>query len=254
MSKVISSVDCSIILLGSLLLEKINEPCVIKLLLFFFFFSLHLRMRASVLLICFTLASLKHFTRDTNPQNGFVTWSLHSSSAFHSNKRIIPQSPQNFLTILPKKKKRRRRKKETKIALFHFLRAHYESMVDGGGNGNLLQYSCWENPMDRGAWQAIIHGVTKNWTELKWWSTHTHIHICWSIYICLSLGKIEASLTIFHCHPNLLLIRILNQTPDFKKHEGTLQNWVLKLLTLEYHFLVQIKKWRNEWHTNVFRP
>ena len=29
------------------------------------------------------------------------------------------------------------------------------------GNGNLLQYSCLENPMDRGAWQAIVHGVAR---------------------------------------------------------------------------------------------
>ena len=34
----------------------------------------------------------------------------------------------------------------------------------GEGNGNPLQYSCLENPMDRGAWQAIVHGVTQNWT------------------------------------------------------------------------------------------
>ena len=32
----------------------------------------------------------------------------------------------------------------------------------GGGNGNPLQYSCLENPMDRGAWQAIVHGVTES--------------------------------------------------------------------------------------------
>ena len=32
------------------------------------------------------------------------------------------------------------------------------------GNGNPLQYSCLENPMDRGAWQATVYGVTKNWT------------------------------------------------------------------------------------------
>ena len=32
----------------------------------------------------------------------------------------------------------------------------------GEGNGYSLQYSCLENPMDRGAWQAIVHGVTKN--------------------------------------------------------------------------------------------
>ena len=34
----------------------------------------------------------------------------------------------------------------------------------GEGNGNPLQYSCLENPMDRGDWQAIVHGVTKSWT------------------------------------------------------------------------------------------
>ena len=34
----------------------------------------------------------------------------------------------------------------------------------GGGNGNPLQYSCLGNPMDRGAWRAVVHGVTKSWT------------------------------------------------------------------------------------------
>ena len=34
----------------------------------------------------------------------------------------------------------------------------------GGENGNPLQYSCLENAMDRGAWQAAVHGVAKSWT------------------------------------------------------------------------------------------
>ena len=34
----------------------------------------------------------------------------------------------------------------------------------GEGNGNPLQYSCLENPMDRGGWQAMVHGVTKSQT------------------------------------------------------------------------------------------
>ena len=34
----------------------------------------------------------------------------------------------------------------------------------GEGNGNILQYSCLENSMDRGAWQALVHGVTKSCT------------------------------------------------------------------------------------------
>ena len=33
-----------------------------------------------------------------------------------------------------------------------------------GGDGNPLQYSCLENPMDRGAWQAMVHRVAKSWT------------------------------------------------------------------------------------------
>ena len=41
----------------------------------------------------------------------------------------------------------------------------------GGGHGNPLQYSCLENPMDRGAWRATVHGVAKSWTRLS-----THIH------------------------------------------------------------------------------
>ena len=37
----------------------------------------------------------------------------------------------------------------------------------GEGNGNPLQYSCLENSMDGGAWLAIVHGVTKSWTQLS---------------------------------------------------------------------------------------
>ena len=37
----------------------------------------------------------------------------------------------------------------------------------GEGNGNSPQYSCLENSMDRGAWQAIVHGVPKSWTQLS---------------------------------------------------------------------------------------
>ena len=42
----------------------------------------------------------------------------------------------------------------------------------GGGHGNPLQYSCLENSMDRGAWRATGHRVTKSQTRLKWLSMH----------------------------------------------------------------------------------
>ena len=36
-----------------------------------------------------------------------------------------------------------------------------------GGHGNPLQYSCRENPVDRGAWWAIFHRIAKSWTQLR---------------------------------------------------------------------------------------
>ena len=50
----------------------------------------------------------------------------------------------------------------------------YYIVSNGEGNGTPLQYSCLENPMDRGAWWAAVHGVAKSWkwlsdwTELNW--------------------------------------------------------------------------------------
>ena len=49
--------------------------------------------------------------------------------------------------------------------------------IPGGGNGNPLQYSCLENPMDRGVWWAIVHGVSKNHAHMRTCvRTHTHTH------------------------------------------------------------------------------
>ena len=44
------------------------------------------------------------------------------------------------------------------------------------GNGNPLQYSFLENPMDRGAWLATVYGTTKSWTWLSNTHTHTYTH------------------------------------------------------------------------------
>ena len=59
----------------------------------------------------------------------------------------------------------------------------------GGGNGNTLQYSCLENPMDRGAWWATVHGIPKSQIRLKWHSIHTtYLQSTWafhSLYIFL---------------------------------------------------------------------
>ena len=46
----------------------------------------------------------------------------------------------------------------------------------GEGNGNPLQYSCLENPMDGGAWKAAVHGVAKSWTRLSDFTFTFHFH------------------------------------------------------------------------------
>ena len=48
----------------------------------------------------------------------------------------------------------------------------------GEGNGNPFQYSCLENSMDREAWWATVHGVTKNWIQLSDYFFHFMIPQC----------------------------------------------------------------------------
>ena len=64
--------------------------------------------------------------------------------------------------IVKKKRKKERKRREKKSACI----AEDQGLIPesgrspGGGHGNPLQYSCLENPMDRGAWPATVHGVT----------------------------------------------------------------------------------------------
>ena len=51
----------------------------------------------------------------------------------------------------------------------------------GGGNGNPLQYSCLKNPMDRGAWRATVHSVTKSQTWQSSWAHTQHTGPCLSL-------------------------------------------------------------------------
>ena len=91
--------------------------------------------------------------------------------------------------------------------------------VPGGGNGNPLQYSCLENPMDREAWRAIVHGITESWTRLKWTGMHAHklglvlchLHLeiltfskeSWTFILSLALQIKELVLKTQACDPML---------------------------------------------------
>ena len=83
----------------------------------------------------------------------------------------------------------------------------------GRGHGNPLQYSCLENPMDRGAWRAMVHGVAKSRTRLKQLNVQVSLGC---IYYCeslpshtfatvdrkslVALGQWFSAWTVHHCH------------------------------------------------------
>ena len=71
--------------------------------------------------------------------------------------------------------------------------------------GNPLQYSCLQNPMDRGAWQTTVHGVAKSQTSLK----RLSMHICtpgkptdiyWMIFLCSKYNHLKLSIFINERH------------------------------------------------------
>ena len=88
----------------------------------------------------------------------------------------------------------------------------------GGGHGNPLQYSCRENPMERGAWQATVHGVARVGHDLVtkpppprflrkvfilWYFRFTSNYILWKFYLIFhgleSLSTIAGGNTIYSC-------------------------------------------------------
>ena len=83
--------------------------------------------------------------------------------------------------------------------------------IPGEGNGNPLQYSSLENSMDREAWQATVHGVTKSWTWLSNQQTQSfHILASKSQFLvhwleqCLTLDSLYLS-----CSVKVLLLKVL---------------------------------------------
>ena len=84
----------------------------------------------------------------------------------------------------------------------------------GGGNGNLLQYSCWENSMDSGSWWATVHGVAKELDKTEWLSTQAVEFLMGSgavikIVICLISEPLAESL-----HPGWVMFTELSRAGD----------------------------------------
>ena len=92
------------------------------------------------------------------------------------------------------------------------------------GHGSLLQYSCLENLMDRGAWWAMVHGVAKSQTQMKWLDT----------WLALTLSYIQ-SLVIFY-------LNYLYYIYELFKSITLSRNWpITKNNTPPFHLLLGIQ-------------
>ena len=80
-------------------------------------------------------------------------------------------------------------------------------------NGNPLQHSCLENSMDRGAWKATVHRVTKNWTQL---STHIHQYCCYEVAV-VNISDINIYRNLITGYTLCVCSALVKTTKDFCK-------------------------------------
>ena len=86
----------------------------------------------------------------------------------------------------------------------------------GERNSNPLQYSCLENPMDRGAWWAVVHRIAESQTRLKPLSTHSHT-ACWG-------QEVGIELCSFYC---ILLAKASHKSqPQIRKRRKKFHFWI----------------------------
>ena len=94
----------------------------------------------------------------------------------------------------------------------------------GGRHGNLLQYSCLEKPMDRGAWRAIVHGVHKE-SDMTEWLTEITNEVWPIIHLCPFLHKPQSQVSFTNQSFRLVLGPTWNnwENPGGPTHPGSLK-------------------------------
>ena len=146
------------------------------------------------------------------------------------------------------------------------MRLNISMYLHGEGNGNPPQYSCLENPRDRGAWWAAIYGVTQSWTRLERLSsssmylhicTHTYAHSCiysWD-HICLIHCKFLLELnsgSAISFHMWLLLLKPLLVFPSVASVVGKLiVSFIVLFFFLTLQYCIGFAVYRNESATGI---
>ena len=85
-------------------------------------------------------------------------------------------------------------------------------------NGNPLQHSCLKNPMDRGDWQATVHGIVKSQDTIEWAYTYTYTYTRRDLKVCLKMDsrKVVTSEFCFLSFFYFFLVILLNSLTYYK--------------------------------------
>ena len=105
----------------------------------------------------------------------------------------------------------------------------------GRGRGHPPQYSCLEDPMDRGAWRAIVHGVTKSQTRLKRLSTQCETELA----LVYPSGCATITASQFH-HPEPSALSTHFPLPPSSHEQPTILPLRLSVLGISYQWSLHI--------------
>ena len=109
------------------------------------------------------------------------------------------------------------------------------------GSGNPLHYSCLENPTNRRAWWATVHGVTKSWTlKRPNNSSHSEAYVQTSRSVILSRGWLENPGDIWHCQKAFSIV-----TPPRERFGVLLSQWLEASVVLNFQSTRQFSVARN---------
>ena len=105
----------------------------------------------------------------------------------------------------------------------------------GGGHGTPLQYSCLENPMDRGAWQATVRTVAKSQTRLKRLSSSMILNIPWRMVYRVAWIYLLLSFRMYLLFSYLIIIESVKQNV-WNSCTPLLDPWDLQWILSALHF------------------
>ena len=97
-----------------------------------------------------------------------LAWKISDRGAWQSTVHGVAKSQTQLSDFTSHyKNKNLQPLKFPKVMTLQLIILNTSKIIIGEGNGNPLQYSCLENPMDGEAWQAVVHGVAKSRTRVS---------------------------------------------------------------------------------------